>query len=95
MDRQVAGQSGSPDQIIHNERDGSHGKCVSLLPAAFNRAEVDVADPDHDVLQFEWELLPEPSEFGAYAGQGEVKPEGVEDFIEASRKWSDPLQGSG
>ena len=35
-----------------------------------------------DALKIEWELLPEPTEFGAYAGQGEVKPEGVEDFIQ-------------
>ena len=39
-------------------------------------------DPDQDELRFEWELLPEPTEFGAYAGQGEVKPESVKGFIQ-------------
>lgn len=57
---------------------------VSLAPGSINSAEVFADDPDHDDLEFQWELLPEPSEFGAYAGQGEVKPEAVEDFIQQS-----------
>jgi len=57
---------------------------VSLAPGSINRAEVLASDPDQDELRIEWELLPEPTEFGAYAGQGEVKPEGVEGFIEQS-----------
>ena len=57
---------------------------VSLAPGSINRAEVFADDPDHDELEFAWELLPEPSEFGAYAGQGEVKPEGVAGFIQQS-----------
>jgi hypothetical protein len=32
-------------------------------------------------LTFEWELLPEPTQFGAYAGQGETKPEAIPGFI--------------
>jgi hypothetical protein len=55
---------------------------VSVAPGSICRGEVVVSDPNHDELRFEWELLPEPSEFGAYAGQGEVKPEGVEGFIQ-------------
>lgn len=55
---------------------------VSVAPGSINRAEVFATDPELDKLQFEWELLPEPTEFGAYAGQGEVKPEAVEDFIQ-------------
>ncbi len=59
---------------------------VSLAPGSINRAEVFVDDPDRDELEFEWELLPEPTEFGAYAGQGELKPEGVEGFIQQAEK---------
>ncbi len=55
---------------------------VSLAPGSINRGEVFADDPDHDALEYEWEMLPEPTEFGAYAGQGEVKPEAVEGFIQ-------------
>ncbi|MFH0758453.1 MAG: glycoside hydrolase family 2 TIM barrel-domain containing protein [Bacteroidota bacterium] len=59
---------------------------VSLAPGSINTAAVVTEDPDQDALRFEWELLPEPTEFGAYAGQGEVKPEGVEGFIEQAEE---------
>ena len=59
---------------------------VSLAPGSINSGEVFAFDPDHDELKFEWELLPEPSEFGAYAGQGEVKPKAVEGFIQNAEK---------
>jgi hypothetical protein len=59
---------------------------ISLAPGSISRGEVMADDPDQDTLQYEWELLPEPTEFGAYAGQGEVKPEGVEGFIQQAEK---------
>ncbi|MFO7671093.1 MAG: glycoside hydrolase family 2 TIM barrel-domain containing protein [Bacteroidales bacterium] len=59
---------------------------VSVAPGSINRGEVFATDPDQDALQYEWELLPEPTEFGAYAGQGEVKPEAVEGFIQQAEK---------
>jgi len=54
---------------------------VSLTPNSINNAEVVVNEPDNDIPKIEWELLPEPVEFGAYAGQGETKPAAVPDFI--------------
>jgi hypothetical protein len=57
---------------------------VSLVPGSINTARVVVADPDNDPLTIEWELLPEPSQFGAYAGQGEKKPPAVEGFIRSA-----------
>lgn len=54
---------------------------IILKPGSVNTALVQVTDPENDELRFEWELLPEPTEFGAYAGQGEKKPEPVEGFI--------------
>ena len=59
---------------------------VSLAPGSINTAEVFAGDPDQDELEFRWELLPEPTEFGAYAGQGEVKPAAVEGFIQQAEK---------
>lgn len=54
---------------------------IALKPGSISRASVDAYDPDGDELIFEWELLPEPEQFGAYAGQGEVKPEPVAGLI--------------
>lgn len=54
---------------------------VTLIPNSINSAEVVVNEPDNDMLRIEWELLPEPEEFAAYAGQGETKPEAIADFI--------------
>lgn len=54
---------------------------ISMTPGSVNKALVLASDPEQDALAYEWELLPEPTEFGAYAGQGEVKPEAVEDFM--------------
>ncbi len=56
---------------------------IELEPGSINTALIEVTDPENDELRFEWELLPEPTEFGAYAGQGEKKPEPVEEFIQA------------
>ncbi len=58
---------------------------IELEPGSINTALVQVTDPDNDGIRFEWELLPEPTEFGAYAGQGEKKPEPVKGFIQASQ----------
>ncbi|WP_373493715.1 hypothetical protein [Aquiflexum sp.] len=44
-------------------------------------ATVDANDPDDDTLQYEWELVPENKVFGAYAGQGETKPQVAEGAI--------------
>ena len=54
---------------------------VQLVPAGIGKAQVVVNDPDEDELRIEWELLPEPTKFGAYAGQGETKPIPIEGFI--------------
>ena len=54
---------------------------VELAPGGIGKAEIATTDPDDDDLRIEWELLPEPTKFGAYAGQGETKPKPVEGFI--------------
>jgi len=54
---------------------------IEVTPSGIQTATVEASDPDNDQLTFEWELLPEPTQFGAYAGQGETKPEPVEGFI--------------
>lgn len=54
---------------------------IALVAESIHSAEVVVTDPDNDPLTIEWELLPEPTEFGAYAGQGETKPAPVEGFV--------------
>jgi hypothetical protein len=56
---------------------------IELTPESINTAKVVASDPDLDTLTMEWELLPEPEKFGAYAGQGEKKPDPVEGFIQA------------
>jgi hypothetical protein len=58
---------------------------IEVSPASMNTAEVVSHDPDNDQLNIEWELLPEPTKFGAYAGQGETKPEGISDFIKVRK----------
>jgi hypothetical protein len=57
---------------------------IALTSGIINTAQVVASDPDSDELRIEWELLPEPTEFGAYAGQGEVKPEAVVGFIKTA-----------
>lgn len=59
---------------------------IEMEPGSINTAMVKVTDPENDELRFEWELLPEPEKFGAYAGQGEKKPVPVEEFIETTQK---------
>jgi hypothetical protein len=54
---------------------------VHLAPGETGHAQISVNDPDSDELSLKWELLPEPTEFGAYAGQGETKPKPVDGFI--------------
>ena len=54
---------------------------VHLAPGEIDTAQIVANDPDEDELRIEWELLPEPTKFGAYAGQGETKPEPVKGFI--------------
>ena len=54
---------------------------VQLVPGEIGKAQIVASDPDEDELSMEWELLPEPTKFGAYAGQGETKPEPVDGFI--------------
>ena len=62
---------------------------VQLAPGGIDHAQIVVSDPDEDELRTEWELLPEPTEFGAYAGQGETKPTPVEGFI--VKKYDDAI----
>jgi hypothetical protein len=54
---------------------------VHLVPGEVDHAQIVANDPDEDELRMEWELLPEPTQFGTYAGQGETKPESVDGFI--------------
>jgi hypothetical protein len=54
---------------------------INIAPGTLHYARVFVHDPDDDVLDIEWELVPENKKFGAYAGQGETKPPVVEDAI--------------
>ncbi len=55
---------------------------IILEPGAIHTAVIKAMDPDGDSLRVVWELLPELGEFAAYAGQGETKPEPIEDFME-------------
>ncbi|TVQ07089.1 MAG: hypothetical protein EA359_00490 [Balneolaceae bacterium] len=55
---------------------------ITLMPGTLQTAAVEAFDPDGDSLHTKWELLPELSEFAAYAGQGETKPESIKGFIE-------------
>ncbi|MCC5932347.1 MAG: hypothetical protein JJU28_24085 [Cyclobacteriaceae bacterium] len=55
---------------------------ITLRQGELALASVDCTDPDGDTLRYEWELLPEPTSFGSYAGQGEVKPEAVSGVFE-------------
>lgn len=54
---------------------------IELTPGSSHSAVVVTSDPDHDSLQYEWELLLEPERFAAYAGQGETKPDAASGFI--------------
>ncbi|WP_194777534.1 glycoside hydrolase family 2 TIM barrel-domain containing protein [Pararhodonellum marinum] len=54
---------------------------IALEPKGIYSATVIAHDPDHDILEYEWELVQENKEFGAYAGQGETKPQVAEGAI--------------
>jgi hypothetical protein len=56
---------------------------VSIAAGSIQPARVVAGDPDKDDLRIEWNLLPVPEEFGAYAGQGETMPEPVKGFIQS------------
>jgi hypothetical protein len=58
---------------------------IELKQGNIYTALVESIDPDNDELRIEWELLPEPEKFGAYAGQGEKKPTPVEGFIQTTK----------
>jgi hypothetical protein len=58
---------------------------IEVAPDGMYTATVEARDPDNDELTFEWELLPEPEQFGAYAGHGETKPEPVDGFIKSMK----------
>ena len=47
---------------------------INVAAETVHYARVFVSDPDGDELNIEWELVPENKNFGAYAGQGEIKP---------------------
>jgi hypothetical protein len=65
---------------------------IEVTPSDMLTAIVEASDPDNDELTFEWELLPEPTQFGAYAGQGETKPEPVDGFIKSRENASIQFQ---
>lgn len=71
---------------------------IEVQPGSLNSATAETSDPENDKLEYEWELLPEPEQFGAYAGQGETKPKPVEDFIisrgNATIKFRVPAKGN-
>lgn len=46
---------------------------VYLMPGKKYTARAVATEPDGELMTCNWELLPEPEEYGAYAGQGEVK----------------------
>ena len=54
---------------------------IDVAAETIHYARIYVSDPDGDELNIEWELVPENTEFGAYAGQGERKPAPVEGTI--------------
>lgn len=56
---------------------------VSIAAGSIQTASVLANDPDKDDLRIEWNLLPVPEEFGAYAGQGETMPKPVKGFIQS------------
>ena len=56
---------------------------VTLQAGRQYRARVEAQDPDGDPLEYEWEVLPEPQEYGAYAGGGEVRQERVPNTVDA------------
>jgi hypothetical protein len=54
---------------------------IALAPKELYTASAIANDPDNDALKYEWELVPENKDFGAYAGQGETKPPVAEGAI--------------
>jgi len=56
---------------------------VAVAAGSVQSARVLASDPNNDELRIEWNLLPVPEEFGAYAGQGETMPEPVKGFIQS------------
>ncbi len=65
---------------------------INLEAGSVHRAEVQVSDPDNDDLTVEWELVPENKKFGAYAGQGETKPEPVKGKFRGTSQEGKELQ---
>ena len=62
----------------------SAGDNIDLEASEIQTVSVEVNDPDNDELRVDWELVPENKNFGAYAGQGETKPEPVEDAVKST-----------
>lgn len=54
---------------------------INLTSESICQARIEAVDPDNDGLKAKWELLPEPESFASYAGQGETKPEQINNFI--------------
>ena len=57
---------------------------LALEPGTTHAAVVCVEDPDRDPMSFEWELLPEPTQFG-YGGRGERKPDPIGGIVVENR----------
>jgi hypothetical protein len=54
---------------------------IDVAAKTIHYARVHVRDPENESLNIQWELVPENKHFGAYAGQGETKPEAIQEAI--------------
>lgn len=67
------------------EGKGAHDD-VTLEAGRSYTAMATVEDPDGDTLEYAWELVREPDEYGAYAGGGEIRQPPLPDTVPADAK---------